>query len=454
MKASIQRGAINRDWIVGLLIVVVLALLGWWVAANTEWREITTPLPLKGEARTDPFYAAGKLVEGLGARAVKPQGFDRLPPASAVLVLTSDYWNLFPERRAQLKTWVESGGRLVLPETLIDEDEDLGPWIGVESQFHPQEKKKADSKKRDEDDDSAEKAGAAEPKPAPVPPPASPPASPDQSDAKKVTRRCPLYTEKPSAADAAARAAAQALPPLTAYRVCGLRPRHSLKALGDARVLWSIDSRFGPVALRVAVGRGNVTVLTGSAALQWKALLDADNARFLVALTQLVAGDEVWFVSDEDAENLAVLMWRFGWPVIVLTIAVLALLLWRAMTRFGPVAAVPPVARRSLAEQIRGSAEFVIRHRRGTVLLAAQVRALNEAAQRAVRGWSALDARAQHKALARVAQVEPAAITHALQLPRTATAHDFAQAIALLETVRRRLLAPVPISAGGLRADE
>lgn len=453
MRSGFQRGAINRDWIVGLLIVVVLALLGWWVAANTEWREITTPLPLKGEARTDPFYAAGKLVEGLGARAVKPQGFDRLPPAGAVLVLTSDYWNLFPERRAQLKAWVESGGRLVLPETLIDEDEDLGPWIGVASQFHPPEKKKADSKKRDEDDDSAEKAGAAEPKPAP------PPVSPDKSDAKKATRRCPVYTEKPSAAaDAAARAAAQALPPLTAYRVCGLRPRHSLKAFGDARVLWSIDSRFGPVALRVAVGRGNVTVLTGAAALQWKVLLDADNARFLVALTQLALGDEVWFVSDEDAENLAVLMWRFGWPVIVLTVAVLALLLWRAMTRFGPVAAVPPAARRSLAEQIRGSAEFVIRHRRGTVLLAAQVRALNEAAQRAVRGWAALDARAQHKALARVAQVEPAAITHALQLPRTATAHDFAQAIALLETVRRRLLAPAPVSApssaGGPRAAE
>jgi hypothetical protein len=113
--------------------------------------------------------------------------------------------------------------------------------------------------------------------------------------------------------------------------------------------------------------------------------------------------------------------------------------MWRGMTRFGPLAAVPPSARRSLAEQIRGSAEFVLRHRRGVVLLAAQVRALDEVAARSVRGWRSMDEKQRVAALARSAGVGGATLAHALTLPRTAPAHDFANAIALLETVRRRL---------------
>lgn len=227
------------------------------------------------------------------------------------------------------------------------------------------------------------------------------------------------------------------------YRVCGVRPRHTLgirDSVSDRiKPIWSLDSKLGPIALRVAAAKGTVTVLTGDSSLTWRAPIRADNGRFLVAITQLKPGDIVWFVSNEDADALPLLMWRFGWPVIVLLLAAFIFAMWRGMLRFGPVAAVPPAARRSLAEQIRGSAEFVLRHRRAAVLLAAEVRALDEAASRSVRGWRSMTEQQRIAALARLARVDPGSLGQARALPRTALPHDFANAIAMLESVRRRL---------------
>ena len=42
-------------WIAGLAGASVLA---YWIASNTEWTEVKIPLPPKGEAATNPFYAA------------------------------------------------------------------------------------------------------------------------------------------------------------------------------------------------------------------------------------------------------------------------------------------------------------------------------------------------------------------------------------------------------------
>lgn len=450
----------SRDWIIGLIVAAALAAFGYWVAINTEWRDETNPLPLKGEARTNPFYAAAKIVDALGATAVTPSDFDTVPPAGAVLVLSSEHWNLFPARRAALRRWVEDGGRLVLPENLVDDDDELGPWIGVRSRYHEPEKRASEKKdaagkgettkgetteSSNEFDDLAIDADVP-PGKADTPPADADPKKPARAPAARRTPRCPTYLEKPDLERAAGvPGAGQMLPPLTQYRVCGLFDRQTLRMRDDVkqdiRPLWSLESKLGPVALRVAAGHGSVTVLTGTTPLTRRAPVRADNAKFLAAITQLKPGDTVWFVSNEDAEPLALLMWRFGWPVILLLAAAFVFAMWRGMARFGPVAAVPPSARRSLAEQIRGSAEFVLRHRRGLVLLAAEVRALDEAAARLVRGWFSMNEKQRIAALARAGGVDTRALAQARALPRTAVASDFAAAIALLESVRRRLIA-------------
>ena len=88
----------------------------------------------------------------------------------------------------------------------------------------------------------------------------------------------------------------------------------------------------------------------------------------------------------KNSPSLLALIWIYGRPVVVLAFALVGLALWRGGVRFGPLAAPPPTGRRSLAEQIRGTGQFVIRHNGGEALHSAAVRALDEAAQRRVVG--------------------------------------------------------------------
>ena len=50
-----------------VILVVAVVLLVAWIARNTEWGEVEVPTPLRGDAATNPFYAAQQLVETLGA---------------------------------------------------------------------------------------------------------------------------------------------------------------------------------------------------------------------------------------------------------------------------------------------------------------------------------------------------------------------------------------------------
>jgi len=72
-------------------------------------------------------------------------------------------------------------------------------------------------------------------------------------------------------------------------------------------------------------------------------------------------------------------IWLFGKPLVVLTLLLIGLLLWRDSVRLGPLAAAPTRARRSLAEQIRGTGQFALRYGGGEALHAASARARRRA---------------------------------------------------------------------------
>src|SRR5690348_7822848 len=70
----IRLGAASGDRVtgnrlrIGLLVVVALAAAGTWIGRNTYWDELKIPMPPKGEALVNPFYAAQRFAEALGAR--------------------------------------------------------------------------------------------------------------------------------------------------------------------------------------------------------------------------------------------------------------------------------------------------------------------------------------------------------------------------------------------------
>jgi hypothetical protein len=126
--------------------------------------------------------------------------------------------------------------------------------------------------------------------------------------------------------------------------------------------------------------------------------------------------------------------------VVLLILALIALALWRNSVRFGPLVAEPERARRSLAEQIRGTGLFVIRFGGGRALHAAAVRALNEAARRRIGAYSRLSASERIEAMARLTGADVSALGPAVNNGSARRTHELRQAIALIESVRRRLL--------------
>src|SRR6185436_7066804 len=120
----------TRARIISLFTGVVLVAFIVWVASNTYWADTLVPMPPKGEARTNPFYAAQRFAEALGARTAWDRVFI-MPPADSVIVLSGWHWNLSIGRREGLERWVQSGGRLVVDGRLGGSLDEFEHWSGI-----------------------------------------------------------------------------------------------------------------------------------------------------------------------------------------------------------------------------------------------------------------------------------------------------------------------------------
>jgi hypothetical protein len=212
--------------------------------------------------------------------------------------------------------------------------------------------------------------------------------------------------------------------------------------------LWTLRDATGLQAIRVQVGRGTVTEINAEP-FRGRDLFDADHGWLLVAATELRPGDDVHFLSEDDHPSLLALAWQHGAPVIVLGLALVALMLWRGAVRFGPIETPQDPARRSLAEQIRGTGRFVLRHGSGASLHAAAVRALEDTARRRVPAYARLRPDERIDALARLTRFDRGALAAAIHHAGHRRAQELRDTIALLETARRTITIDTPKATHG-----
>jgi len=365
--------------IMGLVVIALLV----WVARNTYWTTVKVPLPPKGEAATNPFYIQEKFAQALGARTRWSRDFS-LPPATGIAYVSMLDWDLLPERRQRFEKWVESGGRLIIDSTLISGTLALETWSGIGS------KARVDPEKKPRFDDSS---------------------------------RCVTFNEEGTA---------------EYYLVCDLL---SDIALDPHRKLeWGLrDQEHNLEAARVRVGRGTVTFIAG-APFSGRSLFAGDNGRLFVAVTQLRRGDVIHFLTESEQPTLLELALRFGWPVLCLIAIALALGIWRGSIRFGPMAPPTETARRSLAEQIRGTGQFTMRIGSAGALHAATARALNEAASRYINAYEALPGAERMQALATATGFEASSLAAALHYSGSGRSEHLRADLELLEAARRRIL--------------
>jgi hypothetical protein len=378
----------TRSRLVGALLVLAVLALVVYVGSNTYWEDTPIPTPPKGEAVTNPFYAAQKFAEALGARTRRARSVT-LPPTNAVVVLSAWHWDLTEQRHAAVRQWVEGGGRLVVDDLLSGDLTTFEEWSGVEWDFN-----EAASEAHMENHDQHT-------------------AHPDCTPVAEVVPD-----------------------PGAFYSMCDLDYTF-LKTAGP--VQWALRDAAGNQAVRVAVGKGSVTVINARP-FTWRAFLRSDHARVFVAATQLRRDDEVVFLTENDYPALVALLWRYGAPAVALFLIAVALFLWRGAARFGPTLGVPEPRRRSMAEQIRGSGRFVLIHGDGAPLHAASVRALTEAARRRIPAYSRLSRKQRAAALARATGMDGEAIVTAIDGVTRRRPQELPNTLGLLETARRQLL--------------
>lgn len=406
----------QRTWGMRALLAALLAGLIVWVASCTEWVEVEVPTPARGEAARNRHYVTQMLLRRLGASAVAPDNLSQLPPAGATLLLTSWHWDIFPERAQRLRQWVEGGGQLVIFSDNLTQKQ-LEGWLPVKWLEPPRRKKGSgdDDHEEDEPDDEDEGDGA------------SPPAA----LLKRMTVPCHDTAEP------------EGIPPhypggQRHYKLCGfVYSGWKMQATGP--VLWSVDGRDGPLLMRVAKGRGTVTVIVPRSLLDNDRVLESDNGLAAVAALQARQGAVVWFVTEEARPALLAWLWQEAAVVLLLAGAAIVFALWRGARRFGPLAASAATARRSMAEQIAGTAQF-LRKQGPEALLAAQIRALEAAARGHIRQYDQLDRGQRAAAIAKHTGQDAAALTSALDKSLARKRHDLPATLELLETARRLLV--------------
>lgn len=411
----------NRDVLLRVLMAALVLGAGAWVASCTEWVEVDVPLPARGEAAKNPLYVTQQLVRHLGAEVATPSTLSALPPPRATLLLTSWYWDLFPERAQRLKAWVESGGHLVLYANNLDHEQ-LKGWLPIKLLEPPRKRRSTEGEDEDEDDEAADDSDGVENGAAPDPmqsireamqPPCHPVAEPDSVPA--------------SYADGDRR-----------FKVCNY-VASGWKLQSASPALWSLDGADGPIVLRAARGRGQVTVILPWGLLDNDSVLKGDNGLIAVAALQARPGAHVWFVTEEARSPFLTWLWNEAWVAVLLGTAALLLALWRGARRFGPPVANAPQGRRSMAEQISGTAQF-LRHNGPEALLAAQIRALEEAARGHVRQYDQLDRTQRAAAIAKHTGLDAAALGLALDKRLARKRVDLPATLELLETARRLLV--------------
>jgi hypothetical protein len=251
----------SRDRWIQLIAVLGLIASTVWIARHTYWDELSITTPPKGEAARNPYYAVMQLAGHLGIRASMIGSLHALPPDAIVLV-NSLHDDLRHGSVESLQAWVQSGGRLIIRSDTLETSEPLQVWSGI----------------------------------APVPPDAVParPARSADDDCKPMV------------------VSLNGVPSGRSLALCNLLPT----GLTSGRVpSWSLSNSDGIQVLRVAIGRGELTVVGPGMLANWN-LPKGDHAQIFVAAAGLRHGDRLEILGRTRAEPLPVLLWRLAAPGI------------------------------------------------------------------------------------------------------------------------------------------
>ena len=388
----------NRPLIwLGLLLACLLGAGGYFVWSKAiPYDEVVDRGP-SPEALANPYLAAEHFLSQQGLAVDHANSAERLttlPAKGHSLLLLGERSNMSPRQVEQLLAWVKSGGHLLLvAEALWDEETgksgdllldrlDIHQTLSDEPEELALTEKKSLKKK-----------------------------APDLTKLYVDNETAPAYFSFD-----------------TDFNLTD--PKHLAQ--------FSANSARSSHLMQLDLGRGRVTVITDSDLWKTPSIGRHDNAWLLWYLTQ---GTGVTLLFNSDFDDLFTLLVRYFPQALVALIALVALALWRAGMRQGPIQSPPPNARRQLQEHLKASADFLLRRSGQGTLLRALQRDVLRAARRRHTGFEHLDNAEQWRVLEHLTHQPSHVISQALgPLPaKRLSSADFSRQVACLQTLRNAL---------------
>lgn len=378
---------------VGLLLVGLLGVGSYFLWSHAvPYNEVIDHGP-SPEARANPYLAAEHFLRQHGLSVQHANGLERLatlPAKGNSLLLLGERSNMSPRQVEHLLEWTKAGGHLLLvAEALWDEESGKsGDLLLDHLHLH--------QTLSDE------------------------PEEPVQARKKLAPDLTKLYVDNETA------------PAYFSFDTDFnlTDPKHLAQ--------FSANSAKSSHLMQLKLGQGNVTVITDSDLWKYPAIGKHDNAWLLWYLNQ---GTDVTLLFNSDVDDLFTLLLRYFPQALVALAALLALALWHAGMRQGPMRAPAPKARRQLLEHLQASADFLLRRSGQGALLHALQCDILRAARRRHPGFEHLDTAEQQQALEQLTRQPSHVISQALgPLPaKRLSSADFSRQVASLQTLRNAL---------------
>lgn len=438
MSASRRR---EKQVIVVLLLVLAAALI-YAFFYLVDWREREVNRGYSQAAIANPFLAAKlflerhainshysvkyTLLDGIG-RSVNE---DKVPALYDTLVLINARGTINGQRFANVRQWVEDGGTLITSLTnpfigRLEYEDELFQLLDIYVEDVDEEDVDIDlTNFIDEIQDQAEKTEDT--------------GIDEKSEQEKADQDAETfeysdaymcgetYVELPIAS---------ASSPLRADFAYG-----PYFYTDNANWVWyaSSDEAEGAlIASEFRLGGGRVVVLRDASIWRNSVIQCHDHAYLLWSLSN--PNGDVWFLENFNAPSLLSLLIRYLPYLLLACCLFIALGVWSALTRFGPVFTPRSVARRSLSEHIHASANFLWKNSRYKVLVSDLRGAIDQLMSRRVVAYERKSTAEKLEYIVAFTQLDASQIEHAMFKKNIDTLNEFVAFVKTLKEIKERL---------------
>ena len=396
----------RRQFLLGAALCLLLGLLALYVLGRLEPYQQTIEHGPAPEAKTNPYLAAEHFLRRQGLQVQRADALQRLPElpsAGQTLLLLGDRQHMTPRQAGRLLDWTAKGGHLLfVAERLWDEAAGASGDLLLDRLGIQQYRSDA----LDAEDSAAAEATQE------TPPAADPP--------NRYPQLTQLYLENEEA------------PAYIGFDT----DFHLFDAQNQAHA-WA-NSDAATHMMQLFHGDGLVTVLSDAWIWQNDRIAKYDNAWLLWYLSQDSAVTLLYRAERDDL--LSLVLRNFPQALVALAL-LLALGLWHAGLRQGPLQLPASLARRQLREHLRGSADFLLRRSGQHSLLQGLQQDIQRRARQRHPGFERLGVTEQWQVLGRLSRLPSRAISQAMRPPsrQRLAAADFTRQVAHLQLLRNAL---------------